>query len=282
MSKIKFIILTSLFSLFMPFVLTKCSDLRTTNNPEDSKCDSSQCHGSTLLGRITPDSGRHEAHLNRGYTCENCHKNYYSNERHKNGIYDKDTDTGIVFFNESNSGTAWNNSSGSCLNIQCHVTLVPSVKNVFRLVTVRSAPSASWYGSDTGCTLCHAPGTGIDPLATNGSGTAGKHIVHVGKGIDCQACHSNYKSSEPHMNGAYGTGEPGIIVYFNSLNPLAVWNAGNTTCSSMNCHGSADWYTAAEMTCQGMPCFRKYNRCSRSRDNKRVRPERKTYNACIG
>jgi len=58
--------------------------------------------------------------------------------------------------------------------------------------SISSHPTYS--GQTSNCTqLCHNGQSSIspDPLVTNGSGTAGKHVIHVSsKGVACEICHS--------------------------------------------------------------------------------------------
>jgi len=104
----------------------------------------------------------------------------------------------------------------------------------------------------TDCTVCHNATSTIapNPLATNGSGTFGKHIAHVSNGgIPCQKCHFNYTSRATHMNGRLDTPDPAVlIVYFDATNPAGTWinDTGPSTgsCTSLLCHGTdtLDWY----------------------------------------
>jgi len=107
----------------------------------------------------------------------------------------------------------------------------------------------------TGCTACHSSATSssLDPLVTNGSGTAGKHVRHVQvRNIPCERCHYGYYPAEIHMNGTFDTANPALtLVRFDSTNSTATWTGdtgpGTGTCASVACHGGAslDWYAAA-------------------------------------
>jgi hypothetical protein len=108
-----------------------------------------------------------------------------------------------------------------------------------------SAPGA-------GCTTaCHNAQSSIspDPLTTNGSGTNGKHVIHVsGRGIPCEKCHFQYENSATHVNRQRDTENPiSLIVYFDSTNPAGAWSADTGpqtgSCTALNCHNAAlDWY----------------------------------------
>ena len=112
-------------------------------------------------------------------------------------------------------------------------------------------------GSLSNCTtVCHIPGgtVGPDPLTTNGTGTAGKHIAHVtSRGISCTKCHFGYDTNPAHFNGVVNS--KAVFpspVYFDSSNPTGTWSyvAPSGTCSSTTCHRpfNPDWYSAATVT----------------------------------
>ncbi len=235
-----------LFILVFP---STCSKLRDVS-PNDSSCLASACHLSTILKKYPPDSGKHTPHLAKeGITCNRCHYKYIDNVLHKNGILDADGNHLIVSFD--NNTTAWNNSDGTCTNIQCHNTLI-SGKSSGNSST--NPASISWYGtvpdnSSTVCLICHTGGD-IDPLAINGSGSEGKHVIHFSQqGLACTKCHNNYKNSTTHFNGILDTENPSIIIsLFDSTNPAGQWindtGTGTGSCSLLDCHGAAtlDWY----------------------------------------
>ncbi len=107
-------------------------------------------------------------------------------------------------------------------------------------------------GAPPDCLICHSPANpSLDPLQTNGTGTAGKHVAHVtGGGFACTKCHFNYTSHATHMNGTMDTSDPAVlIVYFDSTNPIGQWTgdtgAGTGSCKSLVCHGATntlEWY----------------------------------------
>jgi len=125
-------------------------------------------------------------------------------------------------------------------------------------------PDALSSGSGTGssvCTACHAPGSAIDPLTTNGTGASGKHVAHVtSMGFACETCHFNYINLSTHASGTLDTTNPAVlIVYFDTAtNPTGTWNDALGTCSSLDCHGfeTLDWYgtgVAACTSCHSYP-----------------------------
>jgi predicted CxxxxCH...CXXCH cytochrome family protein len=109
-------------------------------------------------------------------------------------------------------------------------------------------------GIISSCTeKCHNASSTIspDPIATNGTGTYGKHVAHVqNTGIPCEKCHAGYYTAPTHMNGQLDTGPAVNLVYFDSTNPPPAQfdkNAGPPVtgiCSNLACHGSdmLDWY----------------------------------------
>ncbi|MHB8844141.1 MAG: hypothetical protein ACYC7L_05270 [Nitrospirota bacterium] len=111
-------------------------------------------------------------------------------------------------------------------------------------------------GTISNCTtVCHIPGgtLGPDPLATNGTGTAGKHVAHVAsRGLACTKCHYQYDIKPEHFNGIVNSKGVGQApVYFDATNPTGVWSfttpSGPGTCSSTICHQNLtpDWYGTA-------------------------------------
>lgn len=109
---------------------------------------------------------------------------------------------------------------------------------------------------------CHEAGGTYDPLITGGTGTAGKHVVHVtDKGQACTVCHSGYYSAATHRDGTLNgkTDEIGPIG-FNGLNPTATYtdasqSAGTGTCAQVNCHrpDAVDWYDPGPSPIWSMP-----------------------------
>lgn len=208
-------------------------------NTQATTCEAYECHGSTVLGQMTPVSGKHQQHLGKGYSCELCHNDYMSNPLHRNMILDVNSGATIVQFNQQNPAAYWDDERTSCNNMTCH-------------------GAASWYGAG-GCTICHGPGSPYDPLATNGSGTFGKHKRHVtDKGIDCLQCHNEYKNAVTHANGSLDTADPSVVLtLFDETNSGGTWTndtgARTGSCGNMSCHTGADWYgtTSSCLLCHG-------------------------------
>jgi len=102
------------------------------------------------------------------------------------------------------------------------------------------------------CIICHtsANSPSLDPLVTNGGGTAGKHTRHVGdRGIDCRKCHMDYTNNNTHMNGTSDVWNPDVsLIGFDATNPNGRWinDTGPQTgsCTSLGCHTTdpLDWY----------------------------------------
>ncbi|MFC1671205.1 CxxxxCH/CxxCH domain-containing protein [Spirochaetota bacterium] len=219
----------------MLLVFSNCRGINDISVISDSNCNAADCHSSTILGQFPPSSGRHIAHLAKGTDCGNCHFDYMNNPIHKNGIVDIQNGEEIISYNSDNKGSLWNNTSKSCSNLSCHGG---------------STLSVEWYGEDLGCASCHVPGSAIDPITTNAGGSNGKHVGHVqNAGMDCEACHSGYKSQDTHANGIYGKAETNSIINFDSANQSSAWNNITTTCSNVSCHVDGNWYDSNSSSC---------------------------------
>jgi predicted CxxxxCH...CXXCH cytochrome family protein len=123
-------------------------------------------------------------------------------------------------------------------------------------VACHSTAVLDWYGT-TGlptCSSCHVGS--LDPVVINGSGTAGKHAVHVTSlNIPCAKCHSAYPDAASHMNGTLDTTNPAVsLVQFDAANPVGAWindtGAQTGTCTQLNCHNNTnlDWYSTNTWT----------------------------------
>jgi hypothetical protein len=147
-----------------------------------------------------------------------------------------------------------------------------NVLQAYMIVMAAIAFTAAGCGSDTGpdnisslqgsgsksalgCTeKCHNSSNAgsPDPLVTNGTGTAGKHIRHVQeRGITCERCHNGYFNSPTHMNGTLDTRSQMVnIVIMDIVGPKGSWASGTGQCSGVACHGSStmDWYGTTSWT----------------------------------
>jgi len=192
-------------------------------------------------------AGKHVTHYStKGIDCQLCHLGYVSLSSHFNGTIDTgDPLVNSVLFDSPNLSGLWINDTGpqtgQCASIACH-----------------GVDTMDWYDTagwtvPTACADCHLipAGDEINPLITNGIGTAGKHVLHSGtRLLDCEKCHLNYPVSSSHLNGVLNTGDPWVnMVQFDPTNPVGVWNAdtGPATgqCASMDCHypdASINWY----------------------------------------
>ena len=206
------------------------------------------CHSSKqppldpTLTNSTGLSGKHVTHVTkRGIACVRCHLNYTDQATHMNGgaMDTPDTAVGIVYFDSANPKGQWINDTGpqkgKCSSLVCHGTDTPE-----------------WYGTEwtlPTCSTCHIGS--LDPLATNGSGTAGKHIAHVTDGgFACVTCHSIYTGQTSHMNGSLDTQNPAIqlVYFFDSINPNGQWLDATRSCSNVYCHSIAQTTTGGPLT----------------------------------
>jgi predicted CxxxxCH...CXXCH cytochrome family protein len=220
------------------------------------------CHASgfsadldPLVTNGAPPAGRHEKHVTvRAIDCERCHYNYPGSTTHANGVLDTgNPDVSLVRFNIIGPAASWSNDtgagSGQCASVSCH-----------------ASNALGWYGTETwtlpaDCTTCHSSSylNALDPLATNGSGTAGKHVNHVtNSGMACSRCHENYPAKTSHANGSMDTQDPAVLlVLFDALNSSGTWtnDTGQETgnCSSLLCHGTDNpaWYGLAGVSFTG-------------------------------
>ena len=207
----------------------------------------SDCHtpGSAIDPLTTSGAGtggKHSAHISKGIECVICHNNYKAQPTHMNGMYGKAETSTIISAGGSYNGVAvnylFNDTDGKCGNISCH----------------GNSGGVTWYdASKPACTTCHAPGSSIDPLATGGSGSSGKHSAHAAAG--CQVCHESYGSDMRHINGSKET--VSITSFDSDGSQGSSW--GNVSailsepgiCGSISCHGggSADWYSTGNLAC---------------------------------
>ena len=116
-----------------------------------------------------------------------------------------------------------------------------------------SSPQRLGSGSAWGCTeKCHNSSVFPDPLVTNGTGTAGKHIRHAQeRGIVCEKCHSGYANSPTHMNGTLDTRSQTVnIVNMDIVGPKGSWSSVAGQCNGVACHGTStmDWYGTTTWT----------------------------------
>lgn len=198
----------------------------------------------------TGNQGKHVAHVTRkGIECVVCHDGYKDKTTHINGVYGKLETDPIVFYDSSNPTASWNNGTKVCNSMNCH-------------------GSVGWYVTGpVDCVICHIPGSSIDPLTINGSGTQGKHIKHVtDRGLACVKCHNGYYGAATHNNGIMDATNPTVaMTLFDAANPSGAWSddtgPGTGSCSTLACHGSAkpDWYGTGSWTlpqcdtCHGAP-----------------------------
>ena len=214
--------------------------------------DCTVCHTGTLDPVVINGSGtagKHIAHVtSMNIVCTKCHATYPDAAGHMNATLDTGNPAvSLVQFDASNPSGTWTNDTGpqtgSCSSLACHGPTVPD-----------------WYGTAglPDCTVCHT-GT-LDPLIINGSGTAGKHAVHVSSmNFACSTCHALYPAAAGHMNATLDTGNPAVsLVQFDATNPTGAWTNDTGpqtgTCAALSCHGQADWYGTAGLPAGQSAC----------------------------
>ncbi len=236
--------------------LSGCNKMKTPqlNLAEQSGCEAGLCHISAgMLMLYPPASGKHAQHLGsrNNISCGDCHSAYLDNPLHKNGVINgyswllgQPQPGEIVYFDPiRNPGASWDDASGSCRSMSCH-------------------GDADWHSSaEPACTICHVPGSYLDPMTTNGSGASGKHVKHVSeRGFPCTRCHYGYKAMATHDNGVMDTADPAAaITLFDASNPSGVWSGdtgpGTGSCSGLACHGAStlDWYGSGSWALPACP-----------------------------
>jgi predicted CxxxxCH...CXXCH cytochrome family protein len=227
------------------------------------------CH--SAQSTISPDpirtngtgtAGKHVAHVqSRGIVCDVCHSNYFSQLTHFNGTLDTgNASAGIVNFNLTGPTGSWTTAGrgiGTCSSVACHGPVV-----------------MDWYGTAgftlPSCQTCHTSGfdAALDPVATNGAGTSGKHGIHVtDHAIPCERCHNGYTTDNTHTDGVLNVGDPNVsLVSFDATNPTGTWTnaVGPQTgsCAALDCHNGVTlgWYSTNTWTtptdcraCHGAP-----------------------------
>jgi predicted CxxxxCH...CXXCH cytochrome family protein len=208
--------------------------------------DCTTCHNAANSPALDPlttngsgSSGKHIKHVQeRAIACERCHSGYLSAPTHMNGTFDTDNSlVSVVSISITGPAGTWVKTgpgTGSCSGVACH-----------------GNETLDWYGTSTwtvpdSCTSCHVASYAneLDPLVTNGSGSAGKHARHVTDyGIACTKCHQDYPSRSSHANGALDAQDPSVpLVWFDSFNSSGTWTndtgPGTGGCSSLYCHGA--------------------------------------------
>ena len=133
------------------------------------------------------------------------------------------------------------------LGISLIVTITISCNRGLGQDSILFSTTASGSDEYLECDSCHMTGSSFDPLASGGSGAAGKHIVHVSEvDIGCAACHNGYDRESAHMNDSgETTGMVSVTGVFRGIEVSFDYSEpGN--CSNISCHGSgtneADWY----------------------------------------
>ncbi len=215
-----------------------------------------ECHASAFSAALdpvatngSPPAGRHVKHVSsRGIGCERCHYQYPSMRTHANGQLDAaESATGMMQFNIVAPQGAWTGDTGpqtgQCAAVSCH-----------------GVDTLAWYGTSTwtlpsSCITCHASSYSsvLDPVLTNGSGVAGKHVRHVSTfGFSCAKCHQNYTDRSSHASGALDTPDPAtLLVYFDATNSAGTWTGDigqeSGSCALTDCHAAQtpEWYGTA-------------------------------------
>jgi len=200
-------------------------------------------------------AGKHLTHVDTlKLACEGCHSGYTGQSTHANGTYEGSAGANLITFSGLNSNGVWNADTGpgtgTCANTYCHGG---------------SGSSIGWTTNQVlTCTSCHIQGSLLDPVITNSSGSAGKHVKHVAENnFDCATCHSGYTGQSTHLNEVMDTGNPSARLVSGFRNPstgqptTGSWTgdtgAGTGTCADTACHGPQpnlpQWYGTTTQVC---------------------------------
>lgn len=89
------------------------------------------------------------------------------------------------------------------------------------------------------CTFCHGSGVAVDPLASGND----RHNLHINEeNLDCEECHFDYIQTPTHNDGNLDKGNTltNHVNFDSSTYPDWEWDAANTSCLSIDCHGDDD------------------------------------------
>jgi predicted CxxxxCH...CXXCH cytochrome family protein len=206
----------------------------------DQNVRCSSCHGNsagTMAVADKDNSPTHAKHLNKGYTCNVCHKDTAASAgalaagaaggKHVDGTLDVvfDGSYNLGAFNLTFAVPGYDANLGSC-GVYCH----SNGKGAAPIL------SPDWDNSATGaCGACHNR-----DVASGAPLTSGSHSTHindadneVGRNLGCADCHSNTVSGNStisnqanHVNGAVN---------------LGIASAANqTSCANIKCHSNGN------------------------------------------
>ena len=183
--------------------------------PDYSNCTA--CHSQPPDGTASPNlDGSHSAHKlvsSIGTDCTICHQD----ATHNGAV-----EVVIPATYDASSAMATANGDGTCSNISCHGGQVTPVWGNGSLSLT----------SD--CTSCHSSGT-----AQYNSYDSGQHRLHRSK--NCTVCHNTSRMPDHIGNLATDTFEvtPASTV---GGSGTSVGSYDGTSCSSIACHGSENWW----------------------------------------
>ncbi|MBI4823057.1 MAG: CxxxxCH/CxxCH domain-containing protein [Nitrospirae bacterium] len=200
------------------------------------------CHGAT--SGTPPSTGNHAKHAGSTevyqYKCYKCHTDAVNNNAPATistkgfSTYHVNTTSDVTIeaytANSVPGGGIYNTTADQCSNNYCH-----SNAKVETSAEVYNVPT---WGGTLSCTSCHS----TPPSYTNGgagTSTANSHPTH---GTECQKCHnqttSNGTSIRTDISPTKHVNANIQDVFFNSMNPDAIYTAGTKSCSTTYCHGT--------------------------------------------
>ncbi len=183
--------------------------------PDYTNCTA--CHGQPPSGSSSPDTaGAHAAHASLPSVTTDC------GICHVNAAHNGQLDLGFPTAYNAKSGTAINNSNGTCSSLSCHGGQTTPVWTNGNIVV------------NTQCTSCHASGT-----TQYNSYFSGRHSKHCR--YACTVCHNTSTLQTGHFDNLATTSfeqTPATTIGGGSTS-VGLYQSG--TCSSISCHGSERW-----------------------------------------
>ncbi|WP_154650457.1 CxxxxCH/CxxCH domain c-type cytochrome [Geotalea daltonii] len=209
--------------------------------------DCTGCHGNEVTA-ATKLSGAHNAHLNNAsqggvFTCSSCHAPTITNPNNRTITNSISHVNGMLNYSGLYAGR-----NATCSNIYCHSTGKGTFVN----------PPTWASGTTLGCNGCHGTGGNTSGMPSPDAVGVNSHTKHLPTQdtTKCVYCHRTTVNGtnaiitgSQHINAARDVrfSKPNAFT-----NNSGAYNAGNRTCSTSYCHGTAAsdaWGTAGPLAC---------------------------------
>ncbi|MBU1739730.1 MAG: CxxxxCH/CxxCH domain-containing protein [Proteobacteria bacterium] len=189
----------------------------TTPGPDYGDCTA--CHGQPPSGNSYPNTaGAHAVHTSLPSVNNDC------TTCHVGAAHNGQLDLGFPASYNARSGTATDNSNGTCSSISCHGGITTPVWATGSITV------------NTQCTSCHSSGT-----SQYNDYSSGQHNKHMSKGYSCTVCHNTTKLQVGHFSNLATTAfeQSAASTIGGGSTSVGLYQSGS--CSSINCHGSKRW-----------------------------------------